>query len=264
MIEHKCARYDSLVNNITTKDWLFVGNYTVDPYQNCEFGCTYCDSAIDKTIYIKTNATRLLNKELATKEKGMIIVGSVHDPYQQAENTYKITRDVLKIVQEQGFSCHILTKSTLVTRDIDVLSNIRNCLVTISITTLDEPVANIFEKNVPSPKERLQTAKILSDHGIKTGIAIMPILPFIVEEELEEIVKSASNYNAQYVIHKHLELKGDQKHLFMNTLKEYYPHLTEKYEQLYENSYTPDDAYTAKTKNVLNKYCKNYKISNKI
>jgi len=263
-MEYKCARYDSLVNNITTKDRLFVGNYTVDPYQNCEFGCTYCDSAIDKTIYVKTNATQLLNKELATKEKGMIIVGSVHDPYQHAENSYKITRDMLKIIQEQGFSCHILTKSTLAIRDIDVLSNIRNCLVTTSITTLDESVANIFEKNVPSPKERLRTVKTLSDHGIKTGIAIMPILPFIVDDKLEEMVKTAREYNAQYVLHKHLELKGDQRNLFMKTLKDYYPHLTEKYEQLYENRYMPDNAYIAKTKNVVNKYCKNYKISNKI
>ena len=263
-MEYKCARYDSLVNNITTKDRLFVGNYTVDPYQNCEFGCKYCDSAIDKTIYIKTNATQLLNKELATKEKGMIIVGSVHDPYQQAENSYKITRDLLKIIQDQGFSCHILTKSTLAIRDIDVLSNIRNCLVTISITTLNKSVANIFEKNVPSPKERLQTVKILSDHGIKTGIAIMPILPFIVEEELEGMVKSASNHNAQYVINKHLELKGDQKHLFMNTLEEYYPHLTEKYEQLYKNSYTPNDAYLTKIRNTINKWCSEYSIKNRI
>ena len=263
-MEYKCAQYDSLVNNITTKDRLFVGNYTVDPYQNCEFGCTYCDSAIDKTIYIKTNATQLLNKELATKEKGMIIVGSVHDPYQHAENSYKITRDVLKIIQEQGFSCHILTKSNLVIRDIDILSNMEKCLVTISITTLDEPVANIFEKNVPSPKERLRTVKILSGHGIKTGIAIMPILPFIVDDKLKEMVKTAREYNAQYVIHKHLELKGDQKRLFMNTLKEYCPHLVKKYEQLYENSYMPDNAYLTKIRNTVDKWCSEYSIKNRI
>jgi len=263
-MEYKCARYDSLVNNITTKDRLFFGNYTVDPYQNCEFGCTYCDSAIDKTIYIKTNATQLLNKELATKEKGKIIVGSVHDPYQHAENSYKITRDVLKIIQEQGFSCHILTKSNLVIRDIDILSNMEKCLVTISIATLNESVANIFEKNVPSPKERLRTVKILSGHGIKTGIAIMPILPFIVEGELKKMVKTAREYNAQYVLHKHLELKGDQKRLFMNTLKEYYPYLVKKYEQLYENSYMPDNAYLTKIRNNVDKWCSEYSIKNRI
>jgi len=263
-MEYKCARYDSLINNITTKDRLFAGDYTIDPYQNCEFGCTYCDSAIDKTIYIKTNATQLLNKELEAKEKGIIIVGSVHDPYQNAEKTYKITRKTLNIIQQHGFSCHILTKSNLILRDIDLLSQMNNCFVTISMTTLNQRALDIFEKNVPSSKERLETVKNLSEHGIKTGIAIMPILPFIVEEELEEIIKSAHEYNAQYVIHKHLELKGDQKNLFMDMLKEYYPHLVKKYEQLYGNSYMPDDIYIAKIKNIIDKWCDRYSIKNRI
>jgi len=76
---YKHARYESLINKITNKDLLFIGDFTLDPYLNCEFGCKYCDSSLDETIYIKTNAAQLLEDEIGKIEKGIMIVGSVHD-----------------------------------------------------------------------------------------------------------------------------------------------------------------------------------------
>ena len=81
-----------MLNKITTKDMLFGGNYTLDPYQNCEFSCKYCDSSYDEKIYIKTNAIELLEKELKKIKKGTIIIGSVHDPYQKAEKKSRILK----------------------------------------------------------------------------------------------------------------------------------------------------------------------------
>ena len=263
-MEYKHARYNSLLNKIINKDKLFTGDYTLDPYQNCEYGCIYCDSTLDETIYIKTNATQLLKKELEKNERGTIIVGSVSDPYQEAEKKYKTTRNLLKIIEQYDFPCHVLTKSNLVLKDIDVLSKIKNCTITISIISLDKSVSDIFEKKVPLPKERLQTVKKLSERGIKTGLAVIPILPFIVEEELENIVKSASKYKAHHVLHRHLELKGDQKNIFTRALEEFYPHLVKKYEKLYGNSYKPDQVYISKINDIVKRYCKNYGISNKI
>ncbi len=121
-----------------------------------------------------------------------------------------------------------------------------------------------MKKKVPSPKERLQTAKKLSETGIKTGLAVIPILPFIVEEELENIVKSASKHKAHYVLHKHLELKGDQKNIFIRTLEEFYPYLVEKYEKLYGNSYKPNQIYISKINNTVKKYCTSYGIPSKV
>lgn len=261
---YKKIRVDFLLNKITTNDRLFGGDYTIDPYQNCEFGCLYCDSSFDKTIFIKTNVREILQEELEKAKKGKIIVGSVHDPYQKAEEEFKITRDLLKIIQQQGFSCHILTKSDLVIRDIDILSEIENCLVTLSIISLKESISELFEKNVPLPQTRLQTIEKLTKLGIRTGLAIIPVLPYIIENEFEDIVKSARNHKAGYLLHKHLELKGDQKTFYINILKESYPNLVEKYEKLYENSYMPDNKYISKINDNVSGLCNNYGLKNRI
>jgi DNA repair photolyase len=263
-MNYKSITCSFLLNKITTKDKLFNGNYTLDPYQNCGFGCRYCDSTYDETIYIKTNAAQILKKELETAEKGTIIVGSVVDPYQTAEESHNITRNLLEIIGQYDFPCHILTKSNLVLRDLDLLSKMNNCTVTISIATLDHKISDIFEKNVPLPLERLKTIEKLSDLRINAGLAIIPILPFIAEDALEGVVKSAKNYKAHYILHKHLELKGDQKGIFMKILEESYPNLVEKYEELYKDSYMPDDAFILKINNKLEKLCIKYKLKNKI
>ena len=263
-MSYKQVKVDFLLNKITTKDKLFGGNYTIDPYQNCEFGCLYCDSSFDKTIYVKTNAAEIFKKELEKTKKGTIIVGSVHDPYQKAEEEFKITRDLLKIIQQQGFSCHILTKSDLVIRDIDILSEIENCLITLSIISLRESISELFEKNVPSPQIRLQTVEKLIKQDIKAGLAIIPVLPYIIENEFEDIVKSARNHKAEYLLHKHLELKGNQKMFYINILKESYPDLVEKYEKLYENSYMPDSEHISKINSSIIRSCNNYELKNRI
>ncbi len=262
-MEYKNIRCSTLLNKITKKDKLFKGDYTLDPYQNCEFGCTYCDSTYDKTIYIKTNAAQQLEKEIKTIKKGTIIIGSVSDAYQKVEEEHKTTRNLLEIIKQNNFPCHILTKSNLVLRDRDLLSKM-NCTVTITIITLDEKISQIFEKETPSPKERLKTIKHLSEAGIKTGIAIIPVLPYIAENELEKIITSAKKYDANYVSYKHLELKGDQKNIFMKILEKSYPSLVEKYEELYKDSYMPDDTYISNINNNLEKLCARYKLKNRI
>jgi len=263
-MQYKQIKIDSLINKITNKDTLFGGNFTIDPYQNCEFGCLYCDSSLDETIYIKTNSEHILKKELKQLEKGTIIVGSVHDPYQKAEEYYKITRHLLKIIGENYFSCHILTKSNLVVRDIDILSKIKNCKVTISLISLDKKILNIFEKNVPSSKKRLLTIQKLNCAHIDAGIAILPIIPYINEEEIEDIIKLAKDYNAKYILYKYLELKGNQKLCFFNILNEFYPNLIEKYKKLYKKDYMPDAKYISNVeKNIIN-LCKIYGLENKI
>lgn len=261
---YKQIKVNSLLNKITSKNKLFNGDYTIDPYQNCEFGCLYCDSSFDKTIYVKINASDLLKKELEKAEKGTIIVGSVHDPYQKAESEYKITRKLLNIIKQSGFTCHILTKSDLVLRDLDIFTEIENCLVTISLTSLKDSISEFFEKNVPSPKVRLQTIGQLKNAGISTGLAIIPILPFLVEEEFENIINLAKNHNANYILQKYLELKGDQKNCFLELLNKFNSDLVEKYEHLYKDSYIPENNYILKINRIIQNLCKRNKIKNKI
>ena len=143
-MQYKYIQVSKLLNKITTKDRLFSGDYTLDPYKNCEFGCKYCDSAYEDTIYVKTNAIELFEKDIKNLDKGTIIIGSVHDPYQKIERDTKITREILKIIEKNKLSCHILTKSDLVLRDLDILADIDDCRVTISIISLDKNITNIF------------------------------------------------------------------------------------------------------------------------
>jgi len=242
-MKYETTKVDFLLNKITSIDKLFNGKYTVDPYQNCEYGCLYCDSGFDKTIKIKTNASEILDKELKKLKKGTIIVGSVHDPYQKAEERYKITRDIIKVINKHDFPCHILTKSDMILRDIDILLKIKKLRVTLSLISLKKKVNKYLEKNIPSPNKRLNTIKKLTKRGINAGLAIIPIIPFITDNEIEEIIKIAKNYDAKYILYKPLELKGDQKQYFFNFINKSYPKLLKKYEILYKDSYKPIDKY---------------------
>jgi DNA repair photolyase len=262
-MEYKLINCDSVVKKITRKDALFHGNYCVDPYQNCEFGCLYCDSSFEKIIYVKMNIVDALTKELQHIKNGRIIIGSVHDPYQNAEKKYELTKSILETLKKYNFSCHILTKSPLILRDIDLLAQL-NCMVTISLTSLDEHVLRIFEPDVPSPENRLQAVQDLHQHGITTGVALIPMLPYIVEPEIETIVKAAKNVDAQYLLHKHLELKGDQERVFRNLLEQHYPHLLPKYDELYVDDFNPRKKYIQELNLLLTGLCKKYKISSKI
>lgn len=263
-MNYKTIQCDFLLNKITQKDKLFHGDYTLDTYQNCEFGCKYCDSAQDDTIYIKDNIVQLLKNELKKTQKGTIIIGSTVDPYQEAEIKYQNTRKILEIIKQNHFPCHILTKSKILLRDIDLLSSMTNDIVSISLISLDEKISDIFETNLPSPLERLETVKTLHENGIQTGIAIMPILPFIIEDELEDIVKKAKEYKAMYIIHEYLELKGDQRQIFMNTLRRFKPELMKRYEQLYKDRYKPDKVYISKINKIIDSLCTKYGLKNKI
>jgi len=260
-MDYKLINCDSLLKKITRKDNLFNGKYCIDPYQNCEFGCLYCDSSYDKTIFVKENADDILNNELKKVKKGLIIIGSVHDPYQNAEKTYEITKKILKIIKKYNLPCHILTKSNLILRDLDILNTI-DCTVTISILSLNEKISSLFEKNVISTKHRFNLVDTLSKNKIKAGIAQIPILPYITSKEIESIIKISKKYNAQYFLYKYLELKGEQKQIFLDLIKKYFPEHLTKYKTIYNNSIKPELKYTKEIDIKIQKYCKKYDIAN--
>lgn len=263
-MQYKQIQVSSLVNRFTHKDMLFSGVYSIDPYQNCEFGCLYCDSSFDKTIYIKSNAAEIFEKEINNLENGRIIVGSVHDPYQNAEKQYMLTRSLLKIIKEYGFPCHILTKSDLVIRDLDVVSSMDQCYITISLSSLNPNVYNVFEKYVQYPEIRLDIVKKLVENGVQSGIAIIPVIPYLIDDELEDVIVLARKQKAQYILLKHLELKGDQKYCFMEILQKNFPDIVEKFQKLYESSYMPDESYISTLNNIFKKLCRKHNIKNKI
>ena len=248
----------TIIKKITWNDNLFLGRYTIDPYRNCEFRCIYCDSASD-IVYVKTNIYELLEEELENIKRDRIIIGSVYDPYQPAEETYELTREILYILRDRGYPVHILTKSPLILRDLEILSDM-NSIVTFTIISLKPGIVEYFERIAPSVTERLEAIQELSENGIITGVALIPIIPYIVEDEIEDIIKKVKEYKGKYLLHRYLELKGDQRNIFLSNLKELYPHLLGKYDILYRESYLPSDEYQSKIDKIIKLLCDNYKI----
>jgi DNA repair photolyase len=263
-MHYSTVKFDSIVNKIARKDDLFLGKYTLDPYQKCEFRCRYCDSSTETEVIVKDDAPNLVDKELQSLEKGVIIIGSVHDPYQPVEEKTKCVRSLLEIIKRHGFPVHILTKSTLVLRDVDILSRISACTVTVSIMTTDAETAHTFEPYVPLPNERLQMMQKLSKDGISVGVALMPILPYITDAEIEQLIKSAKEHDAQYILWEYLELKGDQREEFMNIIKNRYPEYEDRYMKLYINGYKPSQRYIAETNKKIRDLCGKYGMKSKI
>lgn len=262
-MNYRSITCDTCLKTITNDDTLFLGKYTVDPYQNCAFGCSYCDSSFDDTVGIKINAPEILHKELSQHKKGMVIVGSVHDPYQPAEKTYELTRQILQVLHEYDFPYHILTKSPFVLRDLDLLTSSR-CLVTISILSHDQHISQIFERNAPSLTNRLQTMQTLRQKKIYAGVAMIPILPYLTDQNMEQTIRSVSEKNAQYFLHKPLELKGDQRRCVESILHQHFPQMVSKYHALYLEDILPTSSYQKKLNSIISTICKTYHISETI
>jgi len=251
---------DSLVKKITKVDTLFKGNYTIDPYQNCSFGCIYCDSTLDDTIYIKHNAIDLLKKELASLPKGRIIIGSVHDPYQPVEQKYQLTHNILKLLSNTDHTVHILTKSTKILNDVALLKKLNDPIVTFTILSLNKKMYTAIEASAPTPEERLQTMKLLSTHHITTGIAIIPTFPSLTEKDVKNLIKSAKNHQAHYILHKSLFLQGEQKRSFLKKFQKTYPKLSEKYKLIYQEQQNPPEKLTETIDTLIADLCSKYEL----
>ncbi len=263
-MSYKHINVDRALNKITRIDNLFCGDYTIDPYQNCEFGCVYCDSANKNIVLIKNNIVELFKKEIQKMSNANIIIGSVHDPYQKIEKKEQKTRKILNLIKKNNLNCHILTKSDLVLRDIDILEKINDCNVTISVSSIDYEKNKLFEKNVSSFKKRLETVEKLNENNIKSGLALIPLIPYITDCEIKKIIEKAKKYNAKYFLYKYLELKGDQKTTFLNLIKKNYNTLYNSYKDLYKNSMFPTEEYTKKTDKIIQSYLSKYNLKNTI
>ena len=256
--EIKCQ---SVLRRFTAPDRYFQGKYGVDVYQNCAFACRYCDSSYDPIVYVCRNAIEVLKREIKEVPVGQVIIGSVHDPYQPAEASHGIVRQVISTLNSTGFSVHVLTKSPLVLRDLEILSKSEGSMVTMSLISLDRQLNMVFEPDVPSVDERLSTIQKLVASGVTAGVAIFPVLPFLVENELKAIIQKIKQYNAEYVVFKHLELKGRQKQDYFALINKYYPTLLDKYQELYRNRYSPSDQYIKRLAQKMSGLCTSLNIS---
>ena len=235
-------------------------------------------------LTVKVNAPTLLERELLKrskrKEYGFIALSSATEPWMYIEGKYGITRKCLEMIAKFRFPVHCLTKSTLIQRDLDLLkeidknailpqdlSNLKHgVLITISLSILDEKIAKIFEPNAPKPKERLETLQKVKEGGFYAGVAYIPVLPFISDsdEQLNEMIRIAKEFQADYVFVGTLTLYGIGKELYYKILENHFPELVPKYKQLFRIFNQPNKAFQLRLEKKAREFCEKYEIKYKI
>ena len=214
---------------------------SINPYRGCEHGCVYCYARpshaymglspgldFESRLFVKPNAAELLERELGhpSYQPKVIALGTNTDPYQPIERTHQITRSVLQVLARTRHPVGIVTKSILVTRDIDILGPMaRDGLVKValSVTTLDRALARKMEPRASTPGRRLQAISELAAAGIPTSVMVAPIIPAINDSEIECILaacKEAGASEAGYVL---LRMPLEIKELFREWLASEFP-----------------------------------------
>ena len=222
-------------------------------YRGCLHGCIYCDSRSlcyqikhkFEDIEVKANAVELLENALRRKRnKCMIGTGAMSDPYMPIEEKLSNMRKCLEVIERYGFGVTMITKSTKVLRDLDLLKKINEkskCVVQMTLTTYDEDLCRIVEPNVETTYERFRALEILRDNGIPTVVWLCPILPFIndTEENIRGILDYCVRAKVKGIINFDMgvTLRDGNRAYFYKKLDEHFPGLKEKYIRMYGNSY---------------------------
>lgn len=216
-------------------------NQSVNPYQGCEHGCVYCYARpshaylglspgldFETRIFAKENAAELLRHELAVPgyRCEVISLGANTDPYQPAERDLRITRSVLEVLYEHRHPVGIVTKSSLIERDLDLLAamaKLRLVRVFISIGTLDPNVARLLEPRATAPWRRIEAIRTLTFHGVDCGVFVAPVIPFVTDKDLEQVLASAGAAGASAAGYVLVRLPHESKGIFREWLKLHYP-----------------------------------------
>jgi DNA repair photolyase len=219
---------------------------SINPYRGCEHGCVYCFARpthaymglsagldFESKLFAKPNAARLLRRELAKPgyEPRVIAIGTNTDPYQPIERERRITRQVLEVLAEHKHPVGIVTKSALVTRDIDILSEMAReglVKVALSVTTLDGKLARAMEPRASTPKRRLDAVRQLADAGIPTGLMVAPVIPALNDHEIEAILKAGARMGAREAGYVMLRLPLEIKDLFAEWLEDVTPNRAQR------------------------------------
>jgi DNA repair photolyase len=236
-----------LVSSHAHPDPWFGLRYSFNIYRGCQHGCIYCDSRslcygiedFDE-ILVKVNALERLADELPRKRvKGLVGTGSMSDPYGPVEADL---RGALEILARLGFPLHLITKSDMVVRDLDLLTRIAQtaCYVSFTITTTDDALAAILEPRAPSPTRRLAAIRALAAAGVTAGVTLMPVLPYIedTEESVAAVITLAAEAGARYLIPAFsVTMRDRQRDYFYAALDREWPGLSDRYRRRYGERY---------------------------
>ena len=245
-------------------------------YRGCTHGCIYCDSRSKcygmehefEDIEVKINAPELLEQALRRKKsRCMIGTGAMCDPYLHAENELRLTRRCLEIIERYGFGLSVLTKSSRILRDLDLLKSINEsakCVVQMTLTTYDENLCRIVEPNVSSTAERASVLRMMRDEKIPTVVWLCPILPFINDtpENLLGILNLCADAGVKGILcfGMGMTLRQGNREYYYDALDRHFPGLKEKYISQYGNSYILDSPNAAKLTDMFRTFCHSHRI----
>jgi len=268
----------ALLSHVKQPDTWFGLKYNMNLYRGCQHRCIYCDSRsacyqiedFDGEVLVKANALELLRTELARKRvKGVIGLGSMNDPYMPLERERRLTGQALQIIDEFRFMVHVMTKSDLVLRDLDVLARIgqRYAAVSFTITTADDDLGKKLEPGAPPVSRRFAAMRALAAREIYTGVTMMPILPFIEdnEENVVQIVEQAHAHGASYIIPGFgMTLRDRQRAYYYERLNELFPGLRAEYERRFGEQYSCAANDAQRLYETLGRLCDEYGIATRM
>ncbi|MBL4615547.1 MAG: PA0069 family radical SAM protein [Magnetovibrio sp.] len=232
-------RVKSALTRNTSPDIAF--DRSLNPYRGCEHGCVYCYARpthaymnlspgidFESKLFAKTNMAKVLEAQLRKPnyEPATVLIGANTDPYQPIERDYRITRELLEVLQAYRHPTVIITKNHMVTRDLDVLVDMaRDNLIAVgfSLSTLDGDLARTMEPRASTPKRRLQAMKTLSDVGVPVTVLAAPMVPTLNDHELEAILQAARDHGATVATYILLRLPLEVKDLFAQWLQAHAP-----------------------------------------
>jgi len=281
-----------------------MGFWSINPYVGCAFGCAYCYAryahryaaerlsaaaplqdhvrdeldglppwlAFERRIFVKREAGSVVRRELrrpsrlAALHRESVVIGTATDPYQPAERRFRITRGVLEALAEQaGLAVTIITKSPLVTRDVDLLLRIaaRSKLsVHVSLITTDRELARRLEPRAPTPEARLRAIARLRAHGIEVGVNVMPVLPGITDAPhlLDALVRSIASAGASYLGACALRLQSTARQRYLPFIEAEFPHLAARYRSTYARGHQVGEKYKEGLRTHFRTLCARYGV----
>ena len=253
-----------------------MGFWSLNPYVGCEFGCTYCfarfahryvvergrqagespalewdDAAFERQVFVKSEAPDVLALTLKPSRLGdaAIAIGTATDPYQPAERRFRLTRRILeRLAQFHGLNVSLVTKSPLVTRDLDVLSRLAarsRLTVYLSLITVEVPLIRRIEARSPMPQVRLRALAKLGAAGIRAGVMIAPVLPGISDGlgQLRALMRAARDAGAAFVHVAPLRLYAAVRPTFLPVVARHFPALLPRYERAFDTRGCVTGAY---------------------
>ncbi|GGG22636.1 SPL family radical SAM protein [Paenibacillus abyssi] len=263
-------------------------DWSINPYRGCAHGCSFCyarafqrfiglesNDEFQHHIILKTNAAEALEAQLArnagkfnndisaaAQQIGLVNIGTATDPYQPVEGKALITRECLKVLAKYRIATTITTRSPLILRDLDVLKEMNIQSVNISINTTNTRIIRKMEPAAPLPAKRLETVSVLTNSGIRTGIFVAPVLPYLTDspEDLESLIASAKAHHAQFAMISALRLSKDVKAWYLGVLNMHFPQLLHAYKKLYTGAYAPND-YAASLRERADHLLQKYGLS---